>query len=317
MSLSLSEVDAITHKHIRPKMVNNYFGSKPLYVKLWNLSKVIFTGGTKIQQPIICAKGDGGGAYAKGDPLSLNTVQKYTGAQWDLKFYYQSANVDNTDLLQASGEAAEIKLIAVETEIARLSIQDNVSGSIFGDGSGTSGKEFVGIKPSIGAVGAGIYGVIDPADMTTWQAGGATGGVDSTTVALTPSIMNDQYLKACHGDEEPNFSVTTKAIYGICWSFLQPHQRYGGDDELVRAGFKSHLLFNNATIVHDAKCTAKYLYFLNLNFFEFHIHRDRSFNAEPWRLREGYDVIFTRIWLACALICIGRMYQSCFTAIEG
>ena len=123
------------------------------------------------------------------------------------------------------------------------------------------------------------------------------GGVSNLSKAMT------RMYGACTIDnDQPDLIITTQAIYDAYETSLQANKRFAGSDDIANAGFDS-LRFKGATVVVDSHCPAGQMYFLNTDYLDIKVHKDRNFAFEDFRRLEGSDNLQSRLFWMGQLVC--------------
>ena len=102
--------------------------------------------------------------------------------------------------------------------------------------------------------------------------------LDSTGGAYTNSMFQSMYGECSLNNQHPDMIITTQAVYNSVWNKMTPQQRYAQNDnnaDLRALGF-SGLEFNQAIIIVEDACPTGVAFFLNTNYLEFIVHRDRN-----------------------------------------
>ena len=114
--------------------------------------------------------------------------------------------------------------------------------------------------------------------------------------------MTRMYGACTIDNDQPDLIITTQAIYDAYETSLQANKRFAGDDAIANAGFDS-LRFKGATVVVDSHCPAGQMYFLNTNYLDFKVHKERNFQFEDFRRLEAKDQIQSRLFWMGQLTC--------------
>ena len=174
-------------------------------------------------------------------------------------------------------------------------------------------------------------GGIDPDSLAnTWWNGnlgqfGLSGNVfDTTSVASTTwgqlvdlqdnvsniaRAMTRMYGACTIDNDQPDLIVTTQAIYDAYETSLQANKRFSGSEEIANAGFDT-LRFKGASVVVDSHCPDGQMYFLNTNYLDFKVHKDRNFQFEDFRRLEAKDQIQSRLFWMGQLTCSNPRMQG-------
>ena len=150
----------------------------------------------------------------------------------------------------------------------------------------------------------GIHTTASEASVTWTDLVTLTAGVSNLSKAMT------RMYGACTVDnDQPDLIITTQAIYDAYETSLQANKRFAGSDEIANAGFDS-LRFKGATVVVDSHCPAGQMYFLNTDYLDFKVHKDRNFAFEDFRRLEGSDNLQSRLFWMGQLVCTNPRMQG-------
>lgn len=254
----------------KPRLIDLFFNSNPLFVRLRSRHQVKWRGGDKIAVPFIYA-GLGGGSYGKGDTFDTSQTEFLTELLLDWRRNYAPMNLDTLDAAKNSGVARIVSLVDALLQTARMTMADNIGSQIFTDGNGNGGKDIDGLKIAIAT--DGTYGGIaraatGPGNQTK------AGGVNTTGGAFSQSMVQTQFGNATIANEKPDLIITTQTIWNKWWERVDARQRTGAED-LKKVGMDS-FEFNGADVVVDSHCPSGEIYLLNTNYIEY------------W-IMEGYD----------------------------
>ena len=128
-------------------------------------------------------------------------------------------------------------------------------------------------------------------------------------VSAISRAMTRMYGACTVDNDQPDLIVTTQAIYDAYETSLQANKRFAGGDDISNAGFDS-LRFKGASVVVDSHCPAGQMYFLNTNYLDFKVHKDRNFAFEDFKRLEGSDNIQARLFWMGQLTCTNPRMQG-------
>ena len=121
--------------------------------------------------------------------------------------------------------------------------------------------------------------------------------------------MTRMYGACTIDNDQPDLIVTTQAIYDAYETSLQANKRFSGSEEIANAGFDT-LRFKGASVVVDSHCPDGQMYFLNTNYLDFKVHKDRNFQFEDFRRLEAKDQIQSRLFWMGQLTCSNPRMQG-------
>ena len=240
---------ATTLAKYRPKLEDNVFGAKVL---LWILKEggsiENVDGGTKIVQPLIYAGASNTGSYADDDVFSTDANTGISAAEFPWRQYYGLIHFTGIELSKNKGKQAILNLMKARLQQVELTMADDLNEMLWGDGSGNSGKDFMGLAGAISASDPSTenFGGIDR-DTYTWWKPATKAASTGDTLALAD--MANVYNTASEGKDHPNAIVTTQTGFEAYEALLTDDIRYQ-DTKMGDAGFQN-LMFKGAPIAFD------------------------------------------------------------------
>ena len=304
-SRTLSDVAASAVDTYLPGLIDLFFTSNSLWVRLASKERVILDGGDFVRQPILYDQLNGG-SYSGLDTFDITRRATKTVLQFDWSQYYTNLTVDGRTLIKTSGAGSRVlELVEAEMETARLTLSNLLGTDLYLDGTGNASKNLLGL---IAAVDSGTnvatYGGIGRNDGSV-QATAVQGNLNTTGGALSLALVNTAMGAATIQPQRPDLIVAPQAMWDRLWERVQPSQREPsgpGFDDLARAGFTA-INFNGAAVVVDSKPASGNLWLLNTDTFKLIIHRDRDFVFTGFQKPSNQDALVGQILFAGQLVC--------------
>jgi len=211
--------------------------------------------------------------------------------QW--KYYYQTIAIPVTDLLMNAGRTQVISLLRTKQEMAMGSLLQKLSRAIYNVSPNNTSLDLDSLTSALSS--SGTYAGITIA--SPWE---CNGGAGPTAVGGVLSMSNLQtlYGTAVFGNEEPDTMTTTQAIWNELWVLIQANQRFIHDEETTRAGFKNHLMFNNAVVLHDQFVPSQEAYLLTSKYASPVFMERDYFVVEPFVRPTNQRVIASQVFVA-------------------
>lgn len=258
------------------KLADNVSNNNALLSRLSAKGKIrTIDGGSKILEELEYGEGDlvWYGGY---DSITYTPKQLFTAAEYALKLCAVPVAISGEDLLKNSGKEQMINLFEKRIENAEKTMKNKLSAALYGDGTGSSGKEIGGLRLLVAdAPETGVVGNIDRASNEFWRNQSVSAAVTSENILAK---MDEIYLKCCRGTDKPDLIVADNVMYSAYEQALQPNQRFT-DPKMAEAGFTT-LKFKGADVVFDGgqggACPAKHMYFLNTDYLYLRPHKDRN-----------------------------------------
>lgn len=313
MALSIGQLASFTQNYIRPKAVENIFGSNPLLYRLREKG-IKYTGGLTYRQPLAHTATTSAGAFEGFDLLPTALNDQFTSAEFQLRQRYAHFGVSGREELQNTGKEAILNLLEMKREVAELTLEDQMGTAIQGSNSG--GKDIDGLGLCL--VASGSYGGISATDMSAWAA-----KVPSLAVAGTLTKLEIQKLigQCTVGADKPTVLVTRQSVFDKIWALWEGQQRFE-DGAMADAGFQS-MRINGIPLVVDSHVTGSdyasqtnWLEALNERYLNLAVHKDCDFKVVAIPPLKDQDVKLIRLLWAGNLVCSRRNMQGAIKTID-
>jgi len=304
---NFDELLSTTLANYRDQLTDNVFNARPLTNFLMEGGRIrMLDGGTKIVEPLIYGTNSTVGSYSGYDTISLTAQTGISAAEYDWKQYAASIAISGIEEAKNNGEAAIINLLEAKVMQAEESIKEGFTTMFFGDGTGNSGKDWLGLEAIVDSTGA--VGGINPADAgnSFWAS-----YEEGTAGALSLADMATAYNTVSRGNDHPDMIVTTQTLFEKYESLLQPQLRYT-DTKTADSGFQN-LLFKAAPVVYDDACTSGTVYFLNSKYLTLVGHSGKWFSQTDFVRPENLDARYAIIMCYGNLTCRNRERQGKLT----
>ena len=317
MSLSIDQLNAVTTKYIQDYVADNYFQSQAL---LYHLKKkgVMLDGGTKITFPVVNTAFTSVGSFSGTDTWSAPSYEQVlTSAEFDWKEVRTSYAISQRDLLlNSSSKQGIVNLAKAYAEVAKMTLIDQISTELQGDGTTNSSKVFTGLGATLSA--SSTYGGIAVADMTTWA---AKIGTLTNAGELTLADMQRQWGTQTVGNDMPNLLLSNQSVFDKHVGLLDQNKRFVNTD-VADGGFRS-LTFNGAPHIVDNHVTGSgsgtadnWLEFLNTKWLTLYLHSMDNFVTVPVPIQTTSRTKFYHLFVTGNLTCNNRRMQGAIKTIN-
>jgi len=297
-----------------PDVVDNAFSSKPWLWILQNAGKIKNkSGGTSCLIPLLYAESKNHGSYSGRETFASDVDDELTMAQYDWKQYYGLITIDGITEAKNSGKEALIDILDTRMEVLRMTISEHLDRMFLGDGSGNSGKDFLGLKaivsasdPSVGSLG-GI-----PVATNDWW----TSTVEATAEAFSAwglAGMATAFNSASEGNDHPTNILTTQAVFEAFEASQTSIQR-SMDPEVLDAGFQN-LLYKGVPLVFDKYVDAGYMYFVNTKYIDFFTLANTWFEPSEIFRPGNQDALYKNVLLYGQMTTSNRSRHSVKTGL--
>lgn len=234
--------------------------------------KKLVDGGDFLVEPLMYGTNTTVESFDGLDTIDTQPVDGFTAATFNWKGYAGSLAVSLVDRLKNSGKAKIIDLLEARTKQLEMSFRNRMNTDAFGDGTGNSSKNMLGLGAIVG--NSGTLGGIDRATYTWWKA-----QINSTVEALSTLDRWRTMYNDCAGQEtRPDLILTTQS--GHEWYESLAGAKLNIDmvkgNPLADLGFNV-LKYKGALVAYDEAQTAGYTDFLNSEFMKLRVHSQADF----------------------------------------
>ena len=279
-------ITSITNHEIVPKVVDNVLNSNVLSLRILGNGKP--WNGETLRFPIKYQKSTSGGSFSGLDTFSTAKVNTRQTLSFDPRGYYQSVVLSGMEVDVNATPSGVLNLVKVEMESAQQDMIDSIGTLFYGDGTGNSNKDFLGLDAIVDdSTSVSTYGGLARATYTMLKATRtASGGT------LTTDLMGALYDNCTRGSKKPTLIVSTEAVWTIYEALLQPtvSANYDGYRQVTRTGIASNqgalkgeigfdaLFYRGVPLVRDEKCTAGTLWMLNEDYLTWYGLKSHKFS---------------------------------------
>ena len=299
------QILSTTLKNYVPKLADNVFTARPLFYALTNGQTIRrISGGAKIVVPIIYGTNSTAASYAGDETLSTTAQTGITAAEYDWKQYAATVTITGIEEAKNNGEAEIIDLLEGKVMQTEETIIQNMNEMFYGDGTGNSNKDWIGLDLIVGKPNTALGG-IDPTDSgnSWWKS-----DEHDMDGALTVKQMGTTYNNVSVGNDQPTIVIGTQALYESYEALLEPNLRYT-DTKVADAGFQN-LLFKGAPVTFDGDVTAGEIFFLNTKYLRLVAHTETWFQTTPFVRPTNQDARYAQILCYGELTCSNRARQG-------
>lgn len=262
------------------KLADNMSENNALFKRLKSKGKIRpVSGGSKIIEELEYGQGDMTW-YSGYDTITYTPKQLFTAAEYSLKLCAVPVAISGEDLLKNAGKERIVDLFEKRVENAVKTMCNKMSAAVYGDGTGSSGKEIGGLAllvadtPTTGTVG----GINRATTGNEFWRNKSTQMTDALSTDNIHASMDKMYMSLCRGTDKPDLIVCGNDLYSIYEASLLPQQRYS-DNKMAEAGFTS-IKFKGADLVCDGgqggHCPDNKIYFLNTDYLYLRPHKERD-----------------------------------------
>jgi len=303
---NFDQIVTTTLDNYRSTIEDNIFEDMPLLYWLKKKGrKKVLDGGNRIVVPLMYGKNSTVKSYSEYEELDTTPQEGITSAEFPWRQVSGSITISGAEERKNSGKQAIINLLEAKIKQTEMSIQDALAAMIYADGTGNSGKDFLGLAAiSADTPTSGTLGGIDRASNTWWRNQAVVGTKSSTKFDNLIEKMRSLYNSCSKGIDHPDFIVCDQTSFEGYESQLAQYERFT-DKKAADGGFES-LKFKGATMTFDPVCPATStlgkMYFLNSKYLSWTVHNKANFHTTQFLRPENQDAKTAQILLMGNLV---------------
>lgn len=273
-----------------------------------------FSGGYELRKPIMYNDAAVGGFYAGFSSFNLDAIDDATAFRFAIKQAYEPVAISGRDRRANRDQAMLLDLAEMKMKASISRLKNTVSTSLRGDGTGSGGLEFDGIKKAVStSPSSGTYGQIDRVS-NTWARNLAVNV--TLSAANVQEQVSDAISQITRGDETPDLALCDRTAWKFLHSSLTAIQRIQLPAKKATAGFRA-LSYDGCDFVFDGGFGSSVLEtnsvrLLNTKYWSFDMVRGADFKplAPEMNRPVDQDAFFTVIIVEGNLCCSAPALQA-------
>lgn len=288
-----AQIQSITQDEIVPKVTDNILQGNVLTLLFLANGRPWM--GESLKFPVKLSSHTQGGSFSDFDEFDTANENVRQTASFDARAYYQSVVLGGiARSVNEISKTAVLNLVKVEMESIQQDMVDDIGSLFYGDGTGNSNKDFLGVDAAIDDGNTvDSYGGLAATTYTSWKSAiqtsvgawdftkartlwnSATVGNQKPNIATCPeatfAFVEADYTATVDG----NYSVMEGARAKLTSKGVMPAMREG---LIGQAGFDA-LYFAGTPIVKDDKADAGSVFAINTNFMRWYGVKAADANA--------------------------------------
>jgi hypothetical protein len=301
---NVEEIDAFVRDEVLPDVESQIVVNNALLARLEGMGKYVADSGENIRTGARYAHLPGG-MYSRGAKFS--TTQKETVKEFihDWKMAYVDVTIDGWTEAVTMGSNKIRNYVQDKMNNAQETISQILNDTLR---TGGEGDNVDGIKRVCDdGTNYSTYGTLSRST-DTW----AKGQLDATGGAYSNTIFQTMYGQCSKNNKKPDMIITTQAVYNSMWGKMTPQQRYQQSTahaDLRAIGFTG-IEFNEAIVIVEDDMETGLAFFLNTDFLEFVVHKDRNMAWQDFMPHLDEDAKTGRFYWMGNLICTAPRYEG-------
>jgi hypothetical protein len=294
---SFDRVASTTLKNYQKQLADNVSDHIPLLKLLRSKGAVKVSGGDTIVRPLMHEFANAQ-SYSGSDVIDVTKQDGISAAEYNWKQVVCPIVVEGIEKARNMGETQVLDLMEALTMQAEMSLADKVSEMIFGDGTGNSGKDMLGLQAIVSDTPTtGTLGGINAANESFWRNEVNTSVGSFASNGLTE--MSTMMRNLTRGVDRPDVIVCDTTQFGRLETVANGRAEFS-NPALADQGFRA-LKFQGVDVIFDDNCPSDHMYLLNTKNLKLYIHRDNDFSVGPFIEPANQDVLVAKVKLYAQL----------------
>jgi len=313
---SYTEILTTTIDNYRDTLADNVMNNNVLlkYLKQ-NGNSDPASGGVKLLENLMYAENGTFSWYSGYETLSVEASDVLTSAQFDWKQANCNVTMSGLEEIQNSGKEAMHNLIKARIKVAEITMQNNISASLFYSNTENGGKAIGGLQHLVADLPtSGTVGGIDRSAQSWWRNQYYDFSDNSVTAGATTiqHAMNVCYLRTERGTEHTDLVIAGESYFTYYEESLQAQQRFMGETKGV-TGFLGYA-YKGARVFYDPNCSSTRMYMLNTKYLHFRPAKSRNFVVLKDKVAVNQDATVTPLYWMGNMTCSNAARQAVIVA---
>jgi hypothetical protein len=279
---NFDQILSTTLANYRNKLEDNVFKKNPL---LWFLTEKNsvrkISGGHKIVEQLLVAEGQSN-TYGEWDAITITPQEGITAAEYPWRQLAATVAISGLQEAMNNGEAELIDLLQAKVMQAEKTMEKKMATMAYGDGTGNSNKDWLGLAALVGnnTVGPATVGGISATSNAYWRSQVLDKAGAANPATYFVKDLTKLYNAASDGSDVVQGIFTTATIFEFYESLLTPQVRYQ-DVKSANLGFQN-LMFKQCPVYWDRNAPANTVWGVNPKYIRFVGHSNRWFKQSPF-----------------------------------
>lgn len=303
-------------------LADNVTAHSPVLARLQEQDAIVKEdGGLALEEDIMYAENGTFKWYSGYELLDISASDVLTCAVYDWKQANANIVISGLELRNNAGsKTKKHNLLKSKMKNAEITMKNNVSKSIFSDGTGNGGKELTGLQALVSDNPAtSVVGGISAADNAFWRNQAYSFATEASvssglpTAAQMLKAMEEMMLRTTRGSDQTDLIIASSEYYRLYKESAVNVKRITEGVKIGDATFKA-VEFEGVPVVFDSYCPAQHMYFLNTRYLKLRAHKDAYFALDEERLPVNQDAKVFPMVFQGNMTCSNRNLQGVITA---
>ena len=280
----------LTMRAKRKELTDNFFDAYPTLDMFRSGGALVTDNGGKEIQADLMYSGNSSQYFSGYDVLNTDAVDGITAAFYPFRYAAVPITINYTEEMENRKSDAAMKLLAVKTEQAMLTLRDQINSSIYSAQTGKAPLGFQDIIADAPGTTPTTLGGVTVSSNTWWKnkTNNATADTSFKTIVNTNFYegmvrMSTTWNDVSEGNEQPTNIFTTNSIYADYEEIFEGtgYQRLSSKDS---PGVDGRLpSFRGIPVQYDRDCGTGRIYFLNTKYLKMHMQAGMNFAKTPFK----------------------------------
>lgn len=254
--------------------------------------------------------------YSGAENLDISPSETLTAAEFNYKQLAGNVTITGLEEIQNSGKEAIHNLLRSRIRNLEKSLKNTVATALYALGTGSSGKEFGGLRFLVADAGStaavsGTVGGINSATYSWWRNyvyNFSNQAVTASTVSIQHA-MNLAWINTIRGSDKPDIIPADATMYLYYLESLTPNQRFM-DDKGAGVGFTNLVFQGNVPVIYDDQCPSGHMYMINSDYLFVRPAKGRWMVPLGEKSSVNQDAIVMPVVAAGNMTCSNRSLQA-------
>ncbi|MGD9600055.1 MAG: phage major capsid protein [Steroidobacteraceae bacterium] len=296
---SFDKLASTTLKNYRKQLVDNISEHMPFFKMMREKGAVKLDGGESIVTPLVYEFG-AGGSYSGSDTMDITVQDGISAAEYNWKQVYATATITGYQKASNMGRSRQINIVEATIKQAQMTIENQVATMLFGDGTGNSGKDILGLEAIVSQTPTvGVLGGIDASAETFWRnvVNTSVGSIATGGLAAVQTMIRQTQ----RGGDKVDLIIMDATNFGRFQALANNRVEIMHNVKAANLGIPM-LTIEGTDVIFDHYCPADRIYGVNTNYLKLYVHEAVNFTTGDFIEPADKDIRVAKILLQAQLV---------------